>query len=603
MNTLLTDWLFAFGEDRNCLNGARPVKIPHTWNTEETLQNETGKGWYAAVLPPDSSSACRTFLRFRGAYRDTDVFVNGRLAGAHRNSGYTPFTVEITDFLNPDGSAEIIVCVDNRFSGTALPCERSFDWACDGGLYRPVECRRTGRIALRDTEITAQPVILPTGRRQDSGAAVFGFRTVSDGAQASDTLQWALYTGADDSMTPVGSRPLRCGTLAVGEALAPEILSGIAFWHFDRPALYTLRLTAMEEGVRLSDRQEIVFGFRELKPQGDKWLMNGEAVRLPGMEWMPGSDPDHGMAESRNELERMLKLLRASGSVLTRFHWQQDDWVYDWCDRHGLLVQEEVPFWGKQPEGDPDALWPAVQAQLAEMIGAHRHHPSIIAWGVGNELSGQEKAVQHYVRLAAAYARKLDGTRSMNYVTNTAWLNDFDDAAKDGDILCINDYIGTWHTGLEQESAWQSLLQAHPGRAFISSEFGLCEPAFSGGDAARERIFLEKLTSYRPKEQIVGTVYFCLNDYRTQMGEEGDGRFRRRVHGSAGLKGEKKPSYFTVKREYSPLIARRTANGLLLVCRNDLPRYTVRGYVLRTAAGELLIPDLLPGESWLCAAV
>lgn len=43
----------------------------------------------------------------------------------------------------------------------------------------------------------------------------------------------------------------------------------------------------------------------------------------------------------------MLLCLKESNSILTRFHWQQDDWVYDWCDRHGMLVQEEVPFWGQ----------------------------------------------------------------------------------------------------------------------------------------------------------------------------------------------------------------------------------------------------------------
>ena len=263
-------------------------------------------------------------------------------------------------------------------------------------------------------------------------------------------------------------------------------------------------------------------------------------------------------------------------------------------------MQEEIPFWGKQPEGDPEKLWPVVKSQLEEMIAAHRHHPSIIAWGVGNELSGQEEAVQRYVRNARAFARNLDGTRPVSYVTNTAWQNDFDDAAKDGDILCVNDYIGTWHQGLQQEPAGENLLAAHPGRAFIPSEFGLCEPAFSGGDKARERIFLEKTSSYRPKEQIVGTVYFCLNDYRTHMGEEGEGRLRRRVHGSAGLRGEPKPSYFTVRKEHAPLIARWTAEGLRLTCRNDLPRYAVEGYILQTGEAKISIPDLLPGETWLC---
>ena len=191
------------------------------------------------------------------------------------------------------------------------------------------------------------------------------------------------------------------------------------------------------------------------------------------------------MAESRSKLQDMLLCLKDCNTVLTRFHWQQDDWVYDWCDRYGLLVQEEIPFWGKQPEGDPEKLWPVACRQMEEMISAHRHHPSIIAWGVGNELSAQTWPVQRYIRRAVAFIHEKDPDRLANYVSNTAFACPEQDGAGDGDILMINDYIGTWHQGLDQEGAWAELLDAHPGRAFVPSEFGLCEPAFSAGDAAR----------------------------------------------------------------------------------------------------------------------
>lgn len=59
---------------------------------------------------------------------------------------------------------------------------------------------------------------------------------------------------------------------------------------------------------------------------------------------MPGSDPAFGAAEPKEQLDKMLTILKESNCVYPRFHWQQDEWVYDWCDRHGMLVQEEVPF-------------------------------------------------------------------------------------------------------------------------------------------------------------------------------------------------------------------------------------------------------------------
>ena len=598
---MLTDWVFALGEEKACLSQARPVHVPHTWSVEEEGQHILGRGWYQTVLPPGAAAEGeRVFLRFRGAYRDVEIFVNGEKAGEHTGSGYTPFTVEITGQMRFGRENVITVCVDNRFSQNALPYDKSFDWANDGGLFRPVELWVTGAVCLGDASITARPVILSSGKRLHRGRAVFGFRAEANGAVPGASLIWALYPGAKDSLTPVEEKPLVSGNLPceAENTLAPFALEDIRFWHFDRPELYTLRLYAFLPDGALSDQREWALGFRKLALQGHAWLLNGEPVRLPGTEWMPGSDPAFGMAEPKENLEKMLRILKESNSVLTRFHWQQDDWVYDWCDRHGLLVQEEIPFWGKQPEGDPDDLWPVICRQIIEMVRAHGHHPSIVAWGVGNELSGHLWSGQRYVRRAVAFARRLDDDRFVNYVSNTAFACPQQDASGDGDLPMINDYIGTWHQGFEQESAWRALLDARPGRAFIPSEYGLCEPAFSGGDPRREQIFLEKMACYRTLPQIAGTVYFCLNDYRTHMGEEGEGRLKRRVHGSADLTGCPKPSYFTVQREYAPLLAVRTENGLQLTCRQDLPSYAVCGYVLKNGAALISIPDLLPGESW-----
>ncbi len=599
----LSDWLFANGQNKSCLAQGRPVRLPHTWSVEEKGQEIVGAGWYKTML---SSDVCgkgeRAFLYFHGAYRDTWVEVNDCFVREHKGAGYTPFWMEITDMLRSDRENEVVVRVDNSFSEKAVPCGPSFDWANDGGLYRPVELWTTGKSVLTGVKITAQPVLLPNGKRQHSGQAIFGFEATVDGAEAGDKLQWLLYRGAEDSVTSLENEPIQSGSLpCVKEtALVPFLLSDIVYWHFDQPELYTLRLRVVTREGALSDERVWVIGFRELALHGSSWCLNGETVRLPGMEWMPGSDPAFGMAEPRENLEKMLRVLKESNSVLTRFHWQQDDWVYDWCDRHGLLVHEEIPFWGQQPQGDPEALWPVIRQQLDEMIGAHRHHPSIIAWGVGNELAAHTWPIQRYIRRAVAYAKGKDSTRLVNYVSNSAFGTPDHDGSGDGDVPMINDYIGTWHVGFEQNAAWQSLLDARPGRAFIPSEFGLCEPAFTGGDARREAIFLEKLAFYRNIPQIVGTVYFCLNDYRTHMGEEGEGRMKRRVHGSADLCGNPKPSYFTVQREYAPLTAKRTEKGLLLTCRKDIPSYSLCGYVLRSGQTSVSIPDLRPGESWLC---
>ncbi len=63
-----------------------------------------------------------------------------------------------------------------------------------------------------------------------------------------------------------------------------------------------------------------------------------------------GSDPQYGMAEPTEQLHKMLGILKRTNCVYTRFHWQQSEEVYEWCDENGMLVQEEIPFWGPDPE-------------------------------------------------------------------------------------------------------------------------------------------------------------------------------------------------------------------------------------------------------------
>ena len=267
----------------------------------------------------------------------------------------------------------------------------------------------------------------------------------------------------------------------------PErILENVDYWHFDRPALYRLRLTLKNRGVT-EDVCETVFGFRDFHTEGSAFYLNGERVRLCGTEWMPGSDPAYGAAETPEQMEKMLKLLKESNCVFTRFHWQQDDFILDWCDRHGILVQEEVPFWGADPQDAGPLQREIAFAQLEEMIAAHGNHPCIFAWGVGNELYAQGEKTIRYIREAAAHAHALDPARCADYVSNTWFENPMTDGTADGDILMINDYIGTWHGDRDEHAELSRLIADNPGRPIVPSEFGLCEPAFAGGDERREQ--------------------------------------------------------------------------------------------------------------------
>ena len=615
------------------------VMLPHTFNVDSESEEYRGVYWYEYTFTiPIEWANKRVWFDFHGLYRDAQFWVNGQSAGTHNGAGFTSFKLDVTDFIKC-GTNKLIVRGTNEYSSHALPWDRQFDWADDGGIFRPVYlnvCEKNGIRAIR----IHQNVILDQTKNErvhqapvQIEAEVFYWKNAneldtSDKSNKSDESDEIKKSGAQfdskkaETAAPSiwkyelyeGTPESRGSVVCTGEAPFDSKLSFTVrkakLWHFDHPQLYILCL----HQIRIADGQELDYiestvGFRSLIVHDGKFVLNGENVQLVGTEWMPGSDPHIGNAETKEDIARWLTLLKGCNCIFTRVHWQQDDSFFEWCDRNGMLVQEEVPLWGQpsEPVTHEELL---AKAQIDEMLEAHFNHPSIIAWGVGNELDGQSAITAQYVKNMKAYILAQDSNRLVSYVSNTLW-NTPQDATALGDMIMANDYIGTWHGNKDTKAEITHFWDAHKDTPMVISEFGLCEPAFVGGDPRREQIFLEKMKIYR-ELGINGIIWFCLNDYRTQMGEEGEGRLRRRVHGSTDFYGNPKPSYETVKRECAPLyvssitVANTVGSHgfeIVIANKNALPCYEADGYHLAgfDRAGCLIshvtLASLKPGET------
>ncbi len=582
-----------YGSDQS-IDAWHKVRVPHTWQVVPAFVEYRGVAWYRRTFDVPSEWQNSTF-------HTATIWVNGERAGEHVRKGYTAFVLDITHLLRWGSSNTITVRVDNAFNDHMIPRGRSSDWAHDGGIYRPVQLLITPKtfvervdieafpdLASRDGKLAVTAYIRNTGLKSWTGRA--SFRAVDD-----ETGLTVLTSSETQGFT------VRSGGTQTRkfEATLPKA----KLWHFDHPSLYQLifSIASGQETHQLT----ATFGFRKFEAKGSGFYLNGERVRLMGVERMAGSNPEFGMAEPSQWITHDHDDLKHLNCVFTRVHWPQDKRVLEYCDRHGILMQTEVPTWGYDTfagmgaEPDTDIMENGLE-QLREMIARDRNHPSVVVWGLCNEISGQNPPAYQFAKHMLEEAKRLDPNRLCSYASNSLDETPERDAAGLMDFIETNEYFGSWAPGSPAAVAkhLERLQAAFPGKPVVISEYGYCACTEDRpeGDEHRIEILRSHDAAIRSKDFVAGVIFFCYNDYRTHVGDRGVGALKHRVHGVVDLFGAQKASYEVLRRESSPVESLTVENHLnafqlRLKTRHDVPMYTLRGYKLRgTFYGEGDIP-------------
>ena len=587
------------------------VNVPHTYNVKDGLEDYAGEATYKRVLPITPDMKGRTVrLHFEAVYHDAIVYLNGQKVGEHLNKGYTPFSFDITRLIDFNGENTLEVRTSNAYTDKALPFERHFDWSNDGGIYRSVKMHVSGKHTIRYVHATPS----------------------KDGKVRFDIRLWDERTNKMTARLKVTNRQTRAveweGQLMLSKKKGePHFTIDAAvkqpmLWHFDQPNLYDFICETIA-GSQVSDVVKDHFGFRDFRIEGRSFVMNGEPVRLPGIEDMPGSNPEFGMAEPRAFIEKTVRVMKDLNTTITRFHYVPDGYMLDLMDEMGILGQLELSWW-QQPWGKlTPELRQVARESLSEMIEAHYNHPCLYGWGMSNEVAGNHEDVKQL----ADHVRKLDNTRIVDVLCNKIWKNLADDPSLVLDLPTWNEYTGTWHGNNRYElplrfARIDSVLN---GRPLFITENGLCEPAFAGGDGTRIDDMLYHIKEWQKVPFVCGYIYFCVQDYRTQMGEEGLGKYRIRRHGVTTTDLMPKPSYHVLRQLMSPIEITKVSpanatkkEGLagqydtddsnrdaavVLQVKKSIPTYILRGYQLEYTDGDgkgqtISLPDMQPGESY-----
>ena len=570
----------------------RRVRVPHTWQVEAAFIGYRGVAWYRRSFDAPSgwqNSAVR--IEFEAVFHTATIWVNGELAGEHGRKGYTAFMLDITHLLRRGSSNTIAVRVDNAFNGNMLPRGRSSDWAHDGGIYRPVQLLITPKTFVERVDVEAVPD-LASGDAKLSITAYL--RNTSPkpwtGRTSFRIVDEATGLTALNSSDTTGLTIESCaGHAAKCEATLPKA----ELWHFDHPNLYQL-IFSIASGQE-THRFSTTFGVRKLEAKGSGFYLNGERVRLIGVERMAGSNPEFGMAEPSQWITHDHNDLKHLNCVFTRVHWPQDKKVLDYCDQNGILMQTEIPAWGPDTfdgmGAEPDtAIMENGLEQLREMIARDRNHPSVVVWGLCNEIGGQNPPAYQFAKHMLTEAKSLDPNRLCSYASNSLDETPERDAAGLMDFIETNEYFGSWAPGSPVEVAkhLDKLHAAFPGKPVVISEYGYCACTEDRpeGDEHRIEILRTHDAAIRSKDFVAGAIFFCYNDYRTHVGDRGVGAFLHRVHGVVDICGGQKASYEVLRRESSPVESLTVENHgnafrLRLKPRQDVPSYTLRDYKLK----------------------
>jgi beta-galactosidase len=388
------------------------TNLPHTWNATDTVDAVAGyrrdASWYRKELPPGGDY--RQVLYFEGANMETDVYVNGQLAGRHVG-GYLGFEIEITDYMKSDDDNLLMVRVTNAYNPNLIPSQKS-DFFIHGGITRDVWLKKLPQDYI-------QRVWINTPRVSRDRAST-NVTVVVDSAAASSAemrVRANLHSpGGDVLDSQEVEMPVMRGVREV--ELEFDALDSPQLWSPASPSLYRMAVELIGPDDTVIHYVSEPFGYRwfEMRPQ-QGFFVNGERLLIRGTH----RHEDHaglGAALSNEQHRKDMQMIKDMGANFVRLgHYPQDPEVYRAADELGLIIWDELP-WCRGGKGG--ALWEQnTEAVWRAQIAQNRNHPSIAFWSLGNEMyweedfpgGGATEVINPYLEKLNKLTKELDPSR------------------------------------------------------------------------------------------------------------------------------------------------------------------------------------------------
>ncbi len=482
------NWLFK----KDCADIAArdgvAVKLPHTWNAEDGHDggNDYFRGaclYVKTLKKAELPEADLYYIEFRGANSSADVYVGGEKL-AHHDGGYSTWRVNITDHIKDE--TELAVVVDNSPNDTVYP--QMADFTFYGGLYRDVNLIAVNK-AHFDLDYYGAPGLMITpaveGKNAKVEVEVFATELTAD-----QKFVYAIYDKDENEIARLEST----------EKKVTFELENIHLWNGRKdPYLYCCEVELID-GETVLDNVCNRFGCRTFRIDPDNgFILNGEEYPLRGVS----RHQDRfgvGNALLPEHHEEDIELIMEVGATTIRLaHYQHDQYFYDLCDEKGLVIWAEIPYISKHmPTGRENTV-----SQMKELVAQNYNHPSIVVWGLSNEISigGSSEDLLENHRILNDLVHGMDKTR-LTTIAAVSMCKMDDPYLLIPDVVSYNHYFGWYGGDTSMNGPWFDKFHAmHPTIPIGCSEYG-CEALNWHNSNPRQGDYSEEYQAYYHEELI-----------------------------------------------------------------------------------------------------
>ena len=509
------------------------VNLPHSWNATDGQDggNDYFRGTchYAKVITKaELPVSDKYYLEVCGANSSADVYMNGKHL-AHHDGGYSTWRVDVTEELAED--ALLVIAVDNAPNDTVYP--QMADFTFYGGLYRNVNLVCVNESHF-DLEYYGGPGIKVTPV-MDGTTANVEVEVFVTNKQEGQIIRYSVCNAEGKVL----------GTVDSASKKSVFKLANAHLWHGRKdPYLYTAKAELIS-GETVLDNVSARFGCRsfEIHPENG-FILNGEEYPLRGVSrhqdrWGVGNALTH-----ENHIEDMDLICEVGATTIRLAHYQHDQFFYDLCDERGMVIWAEIPYISNHmPTGRENTI-----SQMKELVIQNYNHPSIVVWGLSNEISigGSDEDLMENHRILNDLCHQLDKTR-LTTIAAVSMCKMEDPYLQIPDVVSYNHYFGWYGGDTSMNGPWFDKFHAmHPTIPIGCSEYG-CEALNWHTSNPHQGDYTEEYQAYY-HEELIKQLFTRKFMWATHVWNMFD--FGADARSEGGENGQNHKGLITIDRKY-----------------------------------------------------